>query len=127
MSDFGIFWAHYPKRVAKKDAEKAWKKLTSEQKQKAMEALPKHVEFWAESEFIPHPATWLNGERWEDELPEKRQPLKIVVTDAWWTSNEGVERRGSELGVYARRGESYADYKSRVIEADKMTRAIRAA
>jgi DNA replication protein DnaC len=20
-------------------------------------------------EYVPHPATWLNGERWEDELP----------------------------------------------------------
>jgi hypothetical protein len=28
-----------------------------------------------ERQFIPHPATWLNGERWEDEL-ETEMPQK---------------------------------------------------
>lgn len=111
MSDFGIFWAVYPKRVAKKDAEKAWKKLTSEQKVRAMDALPKHIEHWADSEFIPYPATWLNGERWEDELEER----KVVPVDrAWWTSEMGVMRKARELGMSARPGESMAQFRERV-------------
>jgi hypothetical protein len=122
MSDFGIFWAVYPRHVAKKDAEKAWKKLTSEQKVAAMDALPKHIERWSDPEFIPYPATWLNGCRWEDEL-ERQKPKLAPVERAWWTSNEGVERKARELGLQARAGEGWAQFKARVMAADKQRAA----
>lgn len=47
---------------------------------------------------------------------------KAKVTDAWWTSEEGVLRRGRELGLQPRRGESAANYKTRVNDADKSNR-----
>lgn len=52
---------------------------------------------------------------------------RIAVTEAWWTSDEGVMKRGRELGLEPKRGESMANFKARVGEADKMSRATRAA
>ena len=77
--DFNEFWSAYPKKVGKKDAAKAWQKL------KPDEALTKTildgVKKWQESKqwaedggrFIPHPATFLNGERWNDECEPAKQ------------------------------------------------------
>lgn len=35
----------------------------------------------------------------------------------WWISNEGIQAKAKELGVEARKGESYNDLKARVSEA----------
>jgi hypothetical protein len=48
------------------------------------------------------------------------------VTEAWWTSDNGVLARGRQLGLDPRRGESMSNFKTRVAEADKMARATRA-
>lgn len=70
---FTDFWTLYPKRVARFDAEKAWKKLTAVQRVEALTALCSWRSVWiaeGRGQFVPHAATWLNGQRWEDELPE---------------------------------------------------------
>lgn len=65
------FWLLYPRRVAKKDALRAWVRLRPWQQVAAVTALVQWRRVWAskELEYLPHPATWLNGERWDDELP----------------------------------------------------------
>ena len=69
--EFETFWGLYPKKVGKKDAFKAWGKITTEEKQKSFDALPvaKVCEQWEKErgQFIPNPATWLNAGRWDDE------------------------------------------------------------
>jgi len=71
---FATFWSVYPRKIGKGSAEKAWKKI----KQPA-ETLPsilsalswqKETEQWRRNngQYIPHPATYLNQRRWEDEL-----------------------------------------------------------
>jgi hypothetical protein len=44
----------------------------------AAKAIDTHCQYWrtkeTELEFIPHPSTWLNAERWEDELQKVRNP-----------------------------------------------------
>lgn len=74
--EFAVFWSAYPRREGKGAAQKAWGKLDDEQKRAALAALPAHAERWATSErqYIPHPSTWLNQRRWEDEIhaPEQR-------------------------------------------------------
>lgn len=69
---FERFWETYPRRLAKKDAERAWKKIPAHKQMDVMEALRKHLTMWkqqgTEKQFIPYPATWLNGARWEDEI-----------------------------------------------------------
>lgn len=69
---FEQFWTLYPRRVAKKDALKAWNKLSDVEQTKAMHVIRSHVRQWEieQREFhrIPHGATWLNGARFDDEL-----------------------------------------------------------
>lgn len=85
---FADFWLLYPKKVARLDAEKAWNRLSNVHRVDAVSALVNWRTLWfAEASgcrFAPHAATWLNGQRWEDELPENwghrhasHQPAKI--------------------------------------------------
>ncbi len=75
--DFTDFWGMYPRRVAKKDARKAWLKIPPTQHSKILIALFEWRRIWqdrGEIEYIPYPASWLNGERWEDEYPPHHRP-----------------------------------------------------
>lgn len=69
---FETFWEMYPRRVAKLEAKKAWIGLSSAQCVEAITAMVNWRKVWmarGELEFVPHAATWLRGERWEDDLP----------------------------------------------------------
>jgi hypothetical protein len=71
---FNLFWEFYPRKVAKELAIKAWDKTapSAESISEIMIALEKHKKSdqWTREEgrFIPYPATWLNQERWKDEI-----------------------------------------------------------
>lgn len=68
---FEEFWALYPRKVAKGAARKAWGRAILKASPLAMiEAIKAQEPFWAarEIQFVPHAATWLNQERWADEL-----------------------------------------------------------
>lgn len=77
---FEKFWQAYPKKLAKQEALKAWKKLkpNAELLRDVLNALEKwkNSAQWQENngKYIPYPATWLNGRRWED-APEQVQTL----------------------------------------------------
>jgi len=68
-SDFATFWDAYPKKRSKGQAVKAYraarKKTTAEA---ILTGLRRQLPEWAgkDEQFIPYPATWLNGERWDD-------------------------------------------------------------
>jgi hypothetical protein len=70
---FEIFWKNYPKKIGKQAARKAWNKIRSPkevlEKMKAVLPRQKVSEQWTKDngQFIPHPATYLNQGRWEDE------------------------------------------------------------
>lgn len=74
MAGFGDFWAAYPRKVAKGDAERAWAKLApaADLRARILTAVEtqRGCEAWAKDggAFIPYPATWLNARRWEDEV-----------------------------------------------------------
>ena len=75
MITFDEFWSLYNYRIAKKAARKAWEKLTEHEKQEVMSCLPRRNltdKQWL-SGFKMHPATFLNGERWEDEFDTAQQ------------------------------------------------------
>ena len=67
------FWPTYPRKVAKASAAKAFAKINPDDAllERMLAALAVHVasEQWRRDDgrFIPHPATWLNQRRWEDE------------------------------------------------------------
>lgn len=79
--EFETVWGQYPRKVAKKEARGAWEKLKPAQKEAAAAALPLHVEFWADREpqYIPHFATWIRAERWEDELTVKGVDVQALM------------------------------------------------
>jgi len=70
---FWLFWQSYPRKIDKDRARRAWKKLKPDRAlaKTILEALRrwKLCDQWQEERFIPHPATWLNGKRWEATPP----------------------------------------------------------
>lgn len=63
------FWPAYPRHDAKADAEKAFVKARGKVELEPMlAALERQKRGWTETKFIPYPATWLNGERWLDDV-----------------------------------------------------------
>ena len=69
LGDFDSFWSTYPRRTAKGAAEKAWSKVTADHAVviEAAELFASRCQN-TDPKFIPHPATWLNQRRWEDDL-----------------------------------------------------------
>ncbi|MFA5186943.1 MAG: HNH endonuclease [Patescibacteria group bacterium] len=75
---FATFWEHYPRRVSKGAAEKAWNKIKPSP-ELLTTILAKLVEYeasdqWKDEQYIPHPSTWLNRKGWEDEVPAPKRP-----------------------------------------------------
>ncbi len=66
-SGFLTFWAKYPRKVAKLAAFKAWNRLNLKVEDEMRISYYIKVHDWPEGKFIPYPATFLNGHRWEDE------------------------------------------------------------
>ena len=84
---FDEFWAHYPRKESKGAARKAWKKIRpsrslTDRMIAAVEQQKKSPK-WREDggRFIPHPSTWLNNERWEDQPTDSAmaQPKRFIV------------------------------------------------
>lgn len=77
---FEHFWKVYPRKVGKGQASKAWaaavRKAEPERIIEGVERYP-----WPDDpSFIPHASTWLNGQRWEDELPGMK-PRKLTQAE----------------------------------------------
>lgn len=72
---FGEFWKLYPRKVAKANAVKAFKKKCKDEQTYTaiMRGLQNYVTACKgkDPQYIAHPATWLNGERWNDEVTTK--------------------------------------------------------
>jgi hypothetical protein len=80
---FADFWLLYPRHIAKLAARKAWAKIDAAQHIPILTALTAWRQVWRDKdpEYLPHAASWLNGERWEDELPpgyaKRTDPARI--------------------------------------------------
>lgn len=76
---FEIFYKAYPNKKNVKTARTRWEKMkvTPELFREIMEGLEraKNSQEWAKDggAYIPHPATWLNGEGWKNEYKPLRQ------------------------------------------------------
>lgn len=88
---FADFWELYPVKKGKQDALKAWRKLKPSgdllidlmsvlEKQKASPGWLKDS-----GQFIPYPASWLNGRRWED---EPAQLAEVGAQPEWMRRGE---------------------------------------
>jgi hypothetical protein len=81
------FWPKYPRKVSRKSALKAFLKidLTQDLMTKIIESVDKQAKSpkWQEKggEYIPHAATWLNGERWEDTVGDLHPTTSYKLTE----------------------------------------------
>ena len=81
---FQRFWSAYPRKVSKSCCEKAWQRINPcpALTERILDSLEAHkgTKQWQDKQYIPHPSTWLNQKRWEDELEEKSSdPLEEFV------------------------------------------------
>ena len=69
---FKRFWDLYPRKTNKKKAKDIFFKKCNDEiiLQKMISAIVEQnkTEQWQNIKYIPHATTWLNGERWEDEV-----------------------------------------------------------
>lgn len=94
QEQFEYWWKQYPRKVAKGNARKAFEKaLKNASADEIIQGLMSQLTYYSslDSQFIPHPATWLNGERWSDEPQQPRQNnRKRTLADAaidYWGSH----------------------------------------
>lgn len=95
---FETFWKHYPRKVGKAAARSKWvsKVKTRDTAEKVVSAIKRHTAYYqwsrtCDQQHIPHASTWLNQERWDDELPDghivipagrPRRPFDPAAADA---------------------------------------------
>lgn len=95
---FAEFWKQYPNKKAKASAEKRWNKIKPDDQTFSliMSGLSRHKSSRAwlkdNGEFIPHPATWLNERRWEDETESPANPGKHSGFSGQRDYNQGLTR-----------------------------------
>lgn len=80
---FERFYMAYPKHHGRADAEKAWRQLAPsvELAETIIGSLDGWEVKWPEwlkenRKYVPHPATWLRGHRWEDEPSGEVRPKR---------------------------------------------------
>jgi hypothetical protein len=100
---FDRFWAEYPRKVGKANCRKIWDRLrpSVELSEKIIAAVKayKRTDQWLKEngQFIPHPSTWLNQGRWEDEIPASPEPKR---GDPDWLPTEAeAEQIMREAGI----------------------------
>lgn len=88
-SRFDEFWSHYPRKVGKDDARKAYRRAI---KRAAAQDIIDGCERFGndpnipEKQFIPHAEKWLNRGGWDDEpLPSRHLQSVSTRDDSWMT------------------------------------------
>jgi hypothetical protein len=69
--DFEKFWNAYPRKIAKRDAQKAWMQVMRADDAPMLEqvliAIERYKQAQKDRNYIAYPATWLRAGRWADE------------------------------------------------------------
>jgi len=80
---FDDFWKAYPRKTNKEFARKVFQKIKVDgqllSKMLASIAVQQKT-VWKDKDqqYIPHPSTWLNGQRWEDEVLTTAKPVSLT-------------------------------------------------
>ena len=118
-NEFEAFWSAWPRKVAKAEARKAWAQTSRVRPdlQTILTAIlaASATEQWmrGNGQFIPHAATWLRGERWEDE--HEVRLAGVVNEKPWHETSTGIEAKGAELGIFPTNFESWPAFKQAVM------------
>jgi hypothetical protein len=104
-SDFDLFWEAYPRKVGKGAARKAFVKASKNTPPDGIIAALKVARFHDDPQFIPHPATWLNQERWADppEAPPGPDPKADPIEAQWRARLKGYKPGGYWPDVWGNR------------------------
>lgn len=98
MSDFESFWLAYPRKIGKLAAKKAWERAcrlaTADAILAGLERYRAHMP--DDPQFRPHPATWLNQGRWDDDYQHETAPRVGTRTAALQRASEDFLRGFSE-------------------------------
>jgi len=108
--DFSAFWLSYPRKVGKGAARKSFDRSIAkidgpDPPGTLMAALARIKPTWTDPQFIPHPATWLNQERWEDgeavqlQAQQQRTPKEQAEYDEKWRIYLERLAREQELAI----------------------------
>lgn len=98
---FVQFWTLYPRKTNKADALKIWSRLNPSPEtlsviMTALDCQCKQPDWKKNSgQFIPHPSTWLNKRRWEDELTA--QPIPTSSANMQRSRREELREQGLDL------------------------------
>ena len=115
--NFNEFYSQYPRKQGRRAAEKSWDRLTSQEQTEALDALPNHIAYWklkqTEKDYIPHPATWLNQGRWEDELDMEVKKLKKPELP-FYATEELTLKKAQEVGITPYAGEGWQQLRARI-------------
>ena len=120
--NFNDFYTLYPRKMGRKDAERAWNKLTPIQQAECLEAMPNYLKYWKIKEtakdFIPYPASFLNAERWTDEID-----IEPIVTKRpelpFYATGELTLRKAQEVGITPYAGEGWQQLRARISQKIK--------
>jgi hypothetical protein len=120
--NFANFYVLYPRKMGRKDAERAWNRLTPIQQAECLEAMPNYLKYWKVKEtakdFIPYPASFLNAERWTDEIDI--EPIHSKKPELpWYSTEELTKAKAQELGVQAYAGEGWQQWRARISQRIK--------
>jgi hypothetical protein len=88
LAGFDTFYAEYPKHEARKDAEKAWKQIKAGLDPQLRERIMENVRTRAwprEKRFVPLPATYLRGARYDDEAVTA-DAVPVTPANRWMPS-----------------------------------------
>ena len=115
---FNELWEMYPRKVAKRVAQKSFERLTQTEQALALATMPNHIIYWKTQDtqlaYIPHLATWLNQYRFEDEIvieepkQNKRPELPFYATE------ELTMKKARELGITPYAGEGWPALRMRI-------------
>lgn len=95
---FARFWTAYPRKTAKETALKAFLKISPDEEllRQMLTAVERHKQTaqWQEDggRYIPHPATWLNQKRWQDEV-NVAKPKTVLAQDFPQRDYSGVDEQ----------------------------------
>jgi hypothetical protein len=115
---FDELWGMYPRKVAKRVAQKSFERLTQTEQAQALATMPNHLAYWKANDtqlaYIPHLASWLNAYRFEDEIVI--EPLKVNKRPElpWYSSEELTIRKAGEIGCPAYAGEGWQQWRARI-------------
>ena len=112
---FDSFWEHYPKRTNRKRALEVWATMTAEDQQKAVEVIPElgpEIVTDDGPKYTPMAWRWLEGERWNDELPETPEPSiydRDVIDDSYTPEERAEDIAATEAWKAKRRAAAEHD------------------